>query len=310
MQHSPESTRAALLLTNRLVPLDAEPMTAREFWELVQRVDPGDLVHRDAAAIAETARLGPADAARVRTLLDAATALGYEEERLRDGGVSLLSALDERFPAGLRERLGTACPPFLLVAGPIEWLPRPGLAIVGSRDAGDEALAVARAAAQLAVQHEWPVLSGLARGVDQAAMAAALDAGGVVVGVPAEGILQASRNREIRRRVHAGELCIASPYAPDAPFRAGNAMGRNKIVYALSRLALVVASDEDAGGTWAGATEALDRRYAAVAVWAGDRAEDGNHALIRRGATPVTELEQLLTIETTPDPPPLQETLF
>lgn len=310
MQYSPDSIRAALLLTNRLVALDAKPVTAREFWQLTQRVDPGDLIHHDATTIAELAQVDGADATRFRTLLDAATALSFEEERLRDGGISLISALDDHFPAGLRERLGTACPPFLLVAGPTEWLDRPGLGIVGSRDASDEALAAARDSAQLAVQHDWPVVSGLARGVDQVAMAGALDAGGVVVGVPAEGILKASRNAEVRRRVHDGELCIASPYAPNAPFRAGNAMGRNKIVYALSQVTFVVASDKDSGGTWAGAKEALNRRYAAVAVWAGEGAKDGNHALIGRGATAITNLEQLFDIDTTLTPPPLQDSLF
>jgi len=310
MQYSPDSTRAALLLTNRLVSLDVKPMTAREFWQLVQRVDPGELIHQDPDGIAELAEVGEDDAARFRTLLDAVTALSFEEERLLDGGISLVSALDEQFPAGLRDRLGTACPPFLLVAGPIEWLSRPGLGVVGSRDASDEALAAARESAQLAVARDWPVVSGLARGVDQVAMTGALDTGGVVLGVPAEGILKASRNTEVRRRVHDGELCIASPYAPNTPFRAGNAMGRNKIVYALSQVTFVVASDKDSGGTWAGAKEALDRNYAVVAVWSGPGAKDGNDALIRRGATPITELEQLFEIDTTVTQPPLQESLF
>jgi predicted Rossmann fold nucleotide-binding protein DprA/Smf involved in DNA uptake len=309
-QHSPDSIRAALLLTNRLVPLAASPMTARELWQLVQRVDPADLLHRDAADIAELGGLTDDEARRVRTLLDAATALVFQEERLRDGGISLVSALDPRFPTRLRERLGDGCPPFLLVAGPIEWLGRPGLGVVGSRDAGDAALAVARAAAELAVQHDWPVVSGLARGVDQAAMAGALDAGGVVVGVPAEGILRASRSSEIRRRVHAGELCLASPYAPDAPFRAGNAMGRNKIVYALSEVTFVVAAVDGSGGTWAGAKEALDHRSTTVAVWTGKGATDGNHVLVRRGARPVTDVQQLVEIDTTLTPPPQQDSLF
>jgi len=145
-----------------------------------------------------------------------------------------MSALDDQFPPRLRQRLAAACPPFLLVAGPLEWLGRPGLGVVGSRDADDDALTAARESAALTVRHGWPVVSGLARGVDQVAMASALDAGGVVVGVPADGLLRASRNPEMRRRVHDGELCVVSPYAPDAPFRPGSAMGRNKLVYALS----------------------------------------------------------------------------
>ena len=55
MDPHPTRTRAALLLTNRLVPLDAKPLTAREFWQLVERVDPGALLTQDAAAIAELA---------------------------------------------------------------------------------------------------------------------------------------------------------------------------------------------------------------------------------------------------------------
>jgi predicted Rossmann fold nucleotide-binding protein DprA/Smf involved in DNA uptake len=309
MTFSPESTRAALLLTNRLVPLDAKPLTAREFWQLVDHVDPADLVHDDAAGIAERVGVNEDEAVRLRTLLDAATALGFEQEWLEDGGVSLVSALDDRFPRVLRDRLGGACPPFLLVAGPVEWLDRPGLGVVGSRDADDGLLGVARRSAELAVSHGWPVVSGLARGVDQASMAGALDAGGVVIGVPAEGITRVSRNADIRRRVHAGELCIASPYAPDAPFRAGNAMGRNKIIYALSQVTFVVSSDAGSGGTWAGAKEALDRRYARVAVWTGDGAKDGNHALVARGATPVDDVTKLFEMDPAL-PPPLQNSLF
>ena len=311
MQHSPDSIRAALLLTNRLVPLEAKPMTARQFWQLVERVDPGDLLHADVTEIAELARVEALEATRLRTLLDAAAALAFEQERLHDSGVSLVSALSEPFPAVLRHRLGAVCPPFLLVAGPTDWLHRPGLGVVGSRNANDNAVAVARRSAQLAVERGWPVVSGLARGVDQIAMAAALDAEGTVVGIPAEGILKASAKADIRRRVHNGELCIASPYAPATPFRAGNAMGRNKVVYALSQVTFVVTSDNGSGGTWAGATEALDRGYAPVAVWGGNGAKAGNTALIDRGATPITELSQLFDpgLATT-NPPPLQNALF
>ncbi len=313
MPYSPDSTRAALLLTNRLVPLDAAPMTAREFWQLIERVDPADLLHGDAAAVAERAGVAPDEARRLRTLLDGAVALSFEQERLHDGGVSLVSALDDRFPARLREQLGAACPPFLLVAGPIEWLGHPGLGVVGSRDADAVALEVVRRSAEVAVHNGWPVVSGLGAGrddgVDQAAMAGAIDAGGVVIGVPAEGITRASRSAEIRRRVHAGELCIVSPYAPDAPFKAANAVGRNKIIYALSQVTFVVTSDDGTGGAWAGATEALDHRFAPVAVWVGAGATSANHALVRRGAAPITEPSQLLDVGPLP-PEPTQDSLF
>jgi predicted Rossmann fold nucleotide-binding protein DprA/Smf involved in DNA uptake len=243
-------------------------------------------------------------------LLDAATALGFEQERLADGGVELVSALDRRFPTQLRERLGVACPPFLLVAGPIDWLGRPGARGGRVPRRRRARLEVARRSAVLAVEHGWQVVSGLARGVDQVAMAAALDAGGAVSASRPEGITRASRNASVRRRVHAGELCLASPYAPDAPFRAGNAMGRNKIVYALSSVAFVAASQEGTGGTWSGAKEALERRSSPIAVWTGPGATDGNRALARRGASPVSDPIELFGLDLTVVPAPRQPRLF
>ncbi|HUF84056.1 MAG TPA: DNA-processing protein DprA [Acidimicrobiia bacterium] len=312
---SPDTVRAALLLTNRLVTLAAEPLTAREFWHLVERVDVAQLVHSTPAEISELAGVDGDEAARLRTLLDATTAFAFEQDRLADGGVELVSALDDRFPTVLCVRLGAACPPFLFLAGPIEWLGRQALGVIGSRDADEAALDVARRSAQLAAEHGWQVVSGLARGVDQAAMAAALDAGGAVVGVPAEGIGRVARAAAVRSRVHAGELCLASPYVPDAPFRATNAMGRNKIIYALSSVAFAAAAEEGRGGTWSGAKEALDRRYAPVAVWTGPGATDGNRALARRGAIGVSDPAELfeldLTVEPTPPrSPPPQPSLF
>ena len=51
--------------------------------------------------------------------------------------------------------------------------------------------------------------------------------------------------------MHDGHLCLASPFAPSAPFRAGNAIGRNKIIYALSQVTLVAAAAKGSDGTWA-----------------------------------------------------------
>jgi predicted Rossmann fold nucleotide-binding protein DprA/Smf involved in DNA uptake len=87
-------------------------------------------------------------------------------------------------------------------------------------------------------------------------------------------------------------------------------MGRNKLIYALSRLTFVVASDKDKGGTWAGATEALDRGYAPVAVWASEGASEGNAALLKRGATPISAIDELFALDHEVTTPPLQETLF
>ena len=306
-----EASLARLLLTNRLVDAGAKPFSAGEYWALVAKVpDLELLLDLDERAVVELLGGDTVEAQRIRTLLDATTAFAYERERLEEEGMTLLSTFDSAFPDRLIQRLGTTCPAFLTVAGPVEWLSAGGLGVVGSRDASPAALDVARAAAQVAIDAGVPVVSGLARGIDQESMAGALDGGGPVVGVPAEGLRVAARSPEVRRRVHGGELCIASPYAPGMRFTASNAMGRNKIVYGLADVTLVVCSDNGSGGTWEGAKEAIRRGFGPVAVWSGDGEGPGNAALVALGGTAISDVHDVLAVATTPSEPKVQESLF
>jgi predicted Rossmann fold nucleotide-binding protein DprA/Smf involved in DNA uptake len=118
-------------------------------------------------------------------------------------------------------------------------------------------------------------------------MNAALDAGGCVVGVLADALTRTASDPEVRRAVAEERLCLATPYAPSAPFSAGNAMGRNKILYALADVTVVVECEEGKGGTWSGATEALSHGYGDVVVWLGAGAAAANHVLAEKGAVPV-----------------------
>jgi predicted Rossmann fold nucleotide-binding protein DprA/Smf involved in DNA uptake len=82
-------------------------------------------------------------------------------------------------------------------------------------------------------------------------------------------------------------LLVVSPYDPAAGFNVGNAMQRNKVVYALADAGLVVTSDFEKGGTWTGAIEQLERfHFVPVFVRNGDKAGRGNSALIQRGGLP------------------------
>jgi predicted Rossmann fold nucleotide-binding protein DprA/Smf involved in DNA uptake len=128
------------------------------------------------------------------------------------------------------------------------------------------------------------LVSGGARGVDQAAMLAALDAGGLSIGVLADGLSKAAIARVYRYALREQRLVLVSPYDPDARFMVGHAMERNKFIYALAHAGLVVQTDLDKGGTWAGAKEQLDRfRCGAVYVRADDRSP-GAAGLRAKGA--------------------------
>lgn len=64
-------------------------------------------------------------------------------------------------------------------------------------------------------------------------------------------------------------------------------MGRNKIVYALSDVAVVVSSATGSGGTWTGAIEAIKGGWIPVLVRDSPDTPDGNRALIAKGGVPL-----------------------
>jgi predicted Rossmann fold nucleotide-binding protein DprA/Smf involved in DNA uptake len=68
-------------------------------------------------------------------------------------------------------------------------------------------------------------------------------------------------------------------------------MGRNKLIYGLTDFAVVVSSDFQSGGTWAGAVEALKAGWCPVFARDGAAVPQGNKELIKLGAVPLPEFE-------------------
>jgi predicted Rossmann fold nucleotide-binding protein DprA/Smf involved in DNA uptake len=286
---------AALLLTNRLVDADdAASLRAREFWRLVDALDdPAVLLDAPAALLADVSAATGLDADRLRARLASSTALALKLEELDQRGIAVLSPFDDAYASALRVRLGSDAPPVLHVAGAVRLLAQPGIGVVGSRSPADAATGIAVEAAQRAVERGLVTISGGAKGIDDAAMNAAYGAGGDVVAILADGLLRRVRTPALRRAIGEERVCVASPYKPDSGFSVGNAMGRNKVIYALSQRTFVVTADEGRGGTWEGAVEALRRDLGPVCVWTGEGAGPGNAALVARGACPVSALDEL-----------------
>lgn len=288
-------TLVALVLTSHLVQRDVKPLKSSEFWSLLERVgDLEELVGRSPDGIQSIADLPEDRAAAIHELLEGAASFAFELEDLERRGVKVVSALDDRYPATLRVKLGPAAPPVLYVAGEIHLLTTDGIGIVGARDVGPEAAQVANEAARLLAAHGLTVYSGAAKGIDQVAMNAAFDAGGSVVGILADALERKLRDPDTRRAIHDERVCLVTPYKPSMGFTVANAMARNKLIYALAGKTFVVQSDLDKGGTWAGATEWLKRAPEEVLVWTGPGQGKGNGALIAAGARPIGDLRHLV----------------
>ncbi|HYV30056.1 MAG TPA: DNA-processing protein DprA, partial [Candidatus Binatia bacterium] len=104
-------------------------------------------------------------------------------------------------------------------------------------------------------------------------------------GILADSLEATIRKSDVRQLLLDERLTLITPYAPTAGFSVGAAMGRNKLIYGLAEFAVVVSSDHQTGGTWAGAVEALKANWCPVLVRDGDGVPKGNKELIKLGAT-------------------------
>lgn len=261
------NTQAILLLTAPLVigrsKPSVNPLTAGEYGRLARRLrelrrEPAHLLEPDADSLVEECRI-TLDPGQLQGLLGRGFLLAQAVERWRSRAIWVVSRADAQYPQQLKKRLKDGAPPVLYGCGDASILNMGGLAVVGSRHVNETLIAYTEDVGRLTAASRHAVISGGARGIDQAAMGGALAAGGNVVGVMADGLEKAAVRREYREALMGGRLALICPYDPAARFHVGHAMQRNKLIYALADAALVVNSDDRKGGTWAGASEQLTR---------------------------------------------------
>ncbi len=269
-EHSPLTSSEFYALARWLTSLSATPAALLDSIEDAQMSD-GFSQHQ----------LRPE---RIRALLDRGMPVAVATEQWTQMGLWITSVYDENYPARLRERLSEKSSPLLFGTGTRDLFDREGLAIVGSRHADERALDFARTAGERCAQSNMIVVSGGARGIDLTAMQGALDVGGEAVGVVASDLAKLAVSPDVRPHLQAGTLALLSPFSPHAPFHAGNAMARNKYIYALADHALVISSDHETGGTWSGAVENLKYHWCPLFVRDETEIPEGNRRLLKRGA--------------------------
>lgn len=287
------NTEAILLLTAPLIAGKGEAshdlLKPAEYNRLVRhlqdnRLKPADLVSPDAADAIRTCEQ-VIEANRLARLLGRGFLLAQAFERWQSGAIWVLSRSDAEYPRILKSRLKNDAPSVLYGCGDPAELTAGGLAVVGSRHVDDELVEYAHAVGTLAARSGRTIVSGGAKGIDQAAMHGALDAGGRAIGVLADSLEKAVLARYNRDKLLSKQLTLVSPFDPAAGFNVGNAMRRNKFIYALSNASLVVSSDVEKGGTWAGAVEQLTKlKLVPVYVRSSGPPSDGLEALTRKGA--------------------------
>ena len=263
------NTQAILLLTAPLIAgrrdSSADLLKPGEYKCLARFLrdkqrEPADLLVPDARELIEECEqvIG---SERLKSLLARGFLLSQAVERWQARAIWVVSRADAEYPRRLKARLKEDAPPVLYGCGDAALLDMGGLAVVGSRDVDERLVEYTEGIGRVVAKAKRTVISGGARGIDQAAMRGALETGGKVVGVLADSLERTALNREHRNLLIDGQLVLISPYDPSAGFNVGNAMQRNKLIYALADAALVVRSDYEKGGTWAGAVEQLEKLH-------------------------------------------------
>jgi predicted Rossmann fold nucleotide-binding protein DprA/Smf involved in DNA uptake len=230
---------------------------------------------------------------RISQLTSDAGAVMVDAENLRLRGIWICPISAEQYPMRFKQRLGKQAPPVLFGVGEAPMLEAGGVGVVGSRDVSTDGAAAAMDVARRAVASGKQVVSGAARGVDQLAMNASNESGGSVVGVLADSLLERIRSSEVLASLDSGLTCLITQQHPSVGFTPAAAMSRNKLIYAIADVTVVIASDLESGGTWSGATEALRSNYGRVAVYRGPGSGPGNAKLGDLGATALLATDEL-----------------
>lgn len=294
MMLSPDSQVILLLCSHLGLSSDTDtvPFTLRDWNPLARKLQasslrPGALLDLSEQELISQLGLSSEEAGRISRLLERCGSLAIELERLASLGIRVLTRADENYPLRYRQRLKDAAPAVLFYAGNRELLGQPGIAVVGSRNVDQIGQDCAAYIGNACAWSGLVLYSGGAKGVDSISMKAVLEGRGAAVGVLADSLERAIRNPEARAALMQGDLCLVTPYAPNAGFSVGAAMGRNKLIYALADYAVVAASDVEKGGTWAGATEALKAGWVPVFILEYSDMPEGNRALLKKGGIPL-----------------------
>lgn len=216
-------------------------------------------------------------------------------DRLDKKNVHLLFQGDESYPEQLAS---IADPPYLLYyAGRLSCLQKPMVAIVGTRRASGYGREMASMLSRGLCEAGVCVVSGLARGIDEAAHQAALSAGGSTIGVLGSGINAPypPEHTPMLRKIAGGIGLVVSEYPLDAPPLAYHFPHRNRIIAGLCIGVVLVEGKVRSGGMHTiSAALSQGREVFAVPGRVGSEGAEGPHTLLREGARIVTSAQELL----------------
>jgi DNA processing protein len=241
------------------------------------------------ARLPEFARRGGAGRLRICSEDEARTELAACHKH----GLHLLTPGETGYPA----RLATIedAPPLLAVRGTTETLMRPMIAIVGSRNASAAGLKFAQTLAHGLGEAGFVVISGLARGIDQAAHRASRATGTVAVLAGGHDRIYPSEHQSLLAAIIDAKGAAISEMPLGHEPRARDFPRRNRLISGAS-LGVVIVEAAQRSGSLITARMAAEQGREVFAVPGSplDPRAAGTNDLIKQGATLVTEANDII----------------
>lgn len=209
---------------------------------------------------------------------------------------NFLTLLDPDYPVGLTRGYQ---PPFLLYYyGDLQLLKKKyRLTCVGTRTPtlyqNDKTYSLIQEAEGL-FDKDLVILSGMAIGLDSAALRAAMSLSAPIIVIAGSGIDKPypSRNQDIYLYCKSGKGLILSEYPNTTPPLPGHFVFRNRILAALSEV-LFVGGGKNVSGTSSTVNYALDNNKDVLALPCNVTGDDLTNSLISLGATPILSAKDI-----------------
>jgi DNA processing protein len=255
----------------------------------------GDLESIFTAGLLElgSAGLGPSAAAALANRAGRERA-EREAEVLERHGIALITYSSKKYPALLRQ---ISDPPFVLFAlgEPVESDFTP-VAVVGSRGATAYGTQVAHRIAGDLAARGVTIVSGMARGIDQAAHHGALEAGGRTIAVLGSGMgnIYPQHSEKLVGRISSSGV-VLTEFSFDVHPDKGTFPQRNRIISGMSYCTVVVEASEQSGALiTARYTLEQNRELLAVPGPISSRQSIGTNYMIKRGAKLVQRADDII----------------
>lgn len=264
-----------------------QPLSPKLFWLIwnsLEEVDPQILI---TTPLDKCIEIPLKQKNRISKLMSRQAALNDLAVRLKRYNIQIITFYNHGYPTKLLNILSCRAPPVLFVHGNLDLFNTESISVTGVRKTNTVLESYAEIVGMQCAKENITLVSGCARGTDRKAMQAVLKNGGSSIGIVPDKLHQHIRNSSYASYLENGSCLLCTPYHPFAGFTAGKALGRNKLIYCLGKIGIVIAATEGKGGTWHGAVEVLENNWARIYAHSGFGCLKGNEKLLERGAFPI-----------------------